>query len=157
MLSYKQFLEKFLTATNNNGYHEFYINPTDKEIKELGDDWRFIIDQKYKKLYITDAELLHDEMFEHLKNEGHFTDFNYKNYYLKGEGADRILTMNKDEGGYYSDSVTDMLFKIRGNDNEEEIKSQVKELINSDFSWIKGKWFNHSQFQLGLNEIREML
>lgn len=159
MIRFRQIIqEEFLSGDNVNGeYHEIYINPTNSEIKELGDNYRAIIDIKNKNIYVTDSEMLHNDMVKTLKQDGYLQDFNYTRYWNFGDNTDRFITLTIDDMGYDSDSLTDILLKVRGSSKEEQIKSNMEELVNSDFSWIKGKWFDQSKFQKGLDEVREML
>jgi len=150
--------EEFLTGGKIGGdYYEIYVNPTSDEIAELGDNYRVIIDAGEKKIYVTDSELLHEDMVKAIKSEGELQDFNYTMYWKFGKGVDRFITMNIDETGYFADSLTDIILKTRDSDKGDEIKSQIDLLVNSNFKWVRGKWFNHNKFQSALDEVREML
>lgn len=152
------FQEEFLTGEKIRGsYYEIFVNPTKEEVRDLGDSYRVIIDAKEKRIYVTDSDLLHYDMARIIKGEGYLSGFNYDDYWKRGKGVDRIITMNIDGMEYYSDSLTDIILKTRDTEQGDEIKSQIDLLVNGDFSWIKGRWFDHSMFQKGLDEVREML
>lgn len=159
MIKFSQIIqEEFLTGGKIGGdYYEIYINPTSDEIAELGDNYRVVIDTKDKKVYVTDSELLHQDMVKVIKTEGELQDFNYTMYWKFGKGVDRFITMDIGETGYYVDSLSDIILKTRDSDKGDEIKSQIDLTINSDFGWIRGKWFNHKKFQTALDEVREMV
>ena len=67
-------LEKFLTAYESyRGYHEIFINPTKREMRDIMDkhkNLRFIADSKKKKVYVFSAEAFHGRTWnEHISKE----------------------------------------------------------------------------------------
>lgn len=159
MKSYKEYLkEEYLTSGKySNQTYEFFINPSDKEVKQLGTDLRAFIDIQQNIIVVFSAELLHEDAIRVLYQNNTLKDFNYDLYWRTGKDSDRYISLTMEPNNYYSDSLTDMLYRIKKKENEKEIKEGVKKLVNSDFSWIKGKWFDHVAFQSGLDEVREML
>lgn len=159
MKSYKEYLqEKYLTSGNyREQTFEFFINPSDKEVKELGNDLRAFIDIDKKDIIVFNGYLLHEDAIKILHQNNILKDFDYESYWKTGKDSDRYISITMEPNNYYSDSLSDMLFRIKKKDNEEEIKNGVKKLVNNNFSWIRGKWFDHVAFQVGLDEIREML
>jgi hypothetical protein len=67
MIRSSQILEEYLTLLRqgDTGY-TIFVNPDRSELRELGDDVRFIADAKKKKVYVWNAEILHDEIAEFL-------------------------------------------------------------------------------------------
>lgn len=159
MKSYKEYLkEEYLTSgKHSNQTYEFFINPSDKEVKQLGINLRAFIDTHEKDIIVFSADLLHEDAIRILHRDNILKDFNYESYWRTGRDSDRYISLTMEPNNYYSDSLTDMLYRIKNKENEKEIKEGVKKLVNSDFSWIKGKWFDHVAFQAGLDEVREML
>lgn len=159
MKSYKEYLkEKYLTSGKYGSQtYEFFVNPSDKEVKQLGTDLRAFIDTHEKDIIVFSAYLLHEDAIKILHNNNILNDFNYESYWKTGRDSNRYISLTMEPNNYYSDSLTDMLYRIKKKENEKEIKEGVKKLVNSDFSWIKGKWFDHVAFQAGLDEVREML
>jgi len=151
-------LEKYLTSMKHRGdIFDIYVNPSDKEVKEIGtNDLRFIFDLPNKELYVFNAGILHDEAITILHREGILTQFDYTSYWKTGKDSDKYLTMSKEGGEYFSDSLSDMISRVKGEEKEKTIEN-VKKVLNSDFSWVRGKWFNHEAFQRGLDEIRNWL
>ncbi len=159
MLSYKEYLlEKYITSGKDGDIvSDIYVNPTSKEIKEIGtDSLRFIIDLPNKDIYVFDSNLLHDEAVILLHRTGVLTEFNYTKYWKEGLDSDKYLTMAVEDDSYYSDSISDMIHR-QPNDKKKEIIDKVKKVLSADYSWITGKWFDHGKFQKGLDEIRGWL
>lgn len=103
---------------------EVFVNPSRKDIVEMGEFIRFIADGKEKKLYVTDAfdGALHAELYNEI-------GFNHKEiiaghfWYKKGK-----LMLVKDE-------------KITLFDNEESLLNEEwdwMERYNVDMTWFRG-------------------
>jgi len=64
----------------NRGY-SIFVNPTNKELKEIGPNQRFFVDVKNKKFYVWNDNLLHAQAAAQLKLEG--IEANYPSNGLK--------------------------------------------------------------------------
>lgn len=59
-------VEKYLMGFKKHGeIRDVFVNPTKKELRELGAVYRFIADAARDKLYVFNADMLHDETWTH--------------------------------------------------------------------------------------------
>lgn len=69
--------------TKDGVYHEIFKNPTLSELKDLGQEIRFVAFSKTKELFVSDAELLHDQIYSILRGK----EFDVSNPSISGLAA----------------------------------------------------------------------
>ncbi|HUS50736.1 MAG TPA: hypothetical protein VMZ91_11270 [Candidatus Paceibacterota bacterium] len=124
-----------------NETRDIFVNPTDKEIKEImggGIDFRFIADSETKKFYVFSGYLLHNKAAESL---------GLANFYTNEEQT-RIIA-----GIAYKGDVNK--YELDGSYNFYTLSSKArKEMTKKDWSWTN-KWVNLNELFSNKKNIKE--
>ena len=117
-------VEKYMMGFKKLGnIVDVFVNPSKKELSEVGRMYRFIADAKHKKLYVFNHNIYHNDVWLHLQQELNDRRSLYEAYDLFG-------------GAIESNRVFNWGF----NDNYYDYQVMEHWLENPDmFSWAK-KW-----------------
>lgn len=117
---------------------ELFVNPSRSELTDLKDaspgGYRFVVDTKYKKIYMVSSEILHEDLFEIKPNL--LPNFDFADYYTKGLNTDRVFTGS----GEWGKKIISDSWSIHGDiqryaGNDKTVKKMTK-LYNTDMTWI---------------------
>lgn len=149
--------EEYITSIKgkySDGTFEIYKNPTPKEISELKkvdnayrySGFRVLVDFNKKDVYISNNNIIHEEMFKALYSQLKTTYDSFVTY-----GSSTILTFEcvKDDMKSFVDSDTLRYWNQKMNPS---VLKNLTELYHKDFSWLS-KWFNVKEVKELVDEV----
>lgn len=129
---------------------EIFKNPDNKELKDLKDKSKFgfrvIVDIEKKHIYISSAELIHQDIIKSIKPP--ISGLSYNRFSNTGQGMDKYLMFSTDEPNFNKITSDVYSFMSRGGlYDTDELKSIIEKLKgakDSDYGWIS-KWMAPGQ------------
>ena len=155
MIKIRNFKEEFYDAMELGNYHEIFVNPTKKELdivyneepyNEYYSGIRFIADNKNKKLYVFNSNLLHGYAVEKIFKAKRITfDLNYQ-----------LITGIIENNDYTVTNSDSLLFDLKRAGNDAYM--YLKFLLKTDWSWIdKYIYFSDWWKTIMIPELQEQL
>lgn len=148
--------EEYIDSTKSNhasGTYEIYKNPTSKDMSNLKEQpdrfkgFRIIADFDNKCIYISNSDIIHEDMFKCLYKTD--TRFRYNHFIKFGDSS--ILTFQTVNDNMKGLLDSDALNYWYSGTNNTVIKS-LRELYNKDYSWLD-KWFNSKDVKDLVGEV----
>lgn len=88
-------VEKYMMGFKFRGtVQDVFVNPTKKELAEMGGMYRFIADAKHKKIYVFRHNVFHNDVWERLKKELKDPRYIYQAYDLFGGSVESNRVFN---------------------------------------------------------------
>jgi hypothetical protein len=134
----KSFKEQYYNSTKIRGTtFDIFVNPTRKELAELKsiskEGVRFFVDCKKKNIYMYSAEVLHDDMVDHISD---LSWFNYTKYYMEGKQVDRVFSGHMAWGSKVESDTWNIGGDLWRHARTPENIADMKTLLFTDMTWL---------------------